>query len=115
MLQVCLGLLISLNWQGIKPKLEPAYADRTDAQGRSVPTYQVSLFLLSSEEVGTKITARPLSEGRAFSDSAMVALHAHEEACVHGQGFHIGFSSTLMLQHPRLSTWSIVNIFQLSP
>jgi hypothetical protein len=96
-------------------KLEPAYADRTDAQGRSVPTYLVSVFRLSSEEVGTKITARPLPEGRAFSDSAMVALHAHEEDCVHGQGFHIGFSSILMLQHPRLSTWSIVNIFQVSP
>jgi hypothetical protein len=27
----------------------------------------------------------------------MVALHAHEEDCVHGQGFHIGFSSILML------------------
>jgi hypothetical protein len=96
-------------------KLDPAYADRTDAQGRSVPTYLVSVFLLSSEEVGTKITARPLPEGRAFSDSAMVALHAHEEDCVYGQGFHIGFSSILMLQHPRLSTWSIVNILQVSP
>ena len=96
-------------------KLEPPYADQTDTQGRSAPTYLVSFFLLSSEEVDTKITARPLSEGRAFSDSAMVALHAHEEDCAHGQGFHIGFSSILMLQHPRLSTWSIVNIFQVSP
>jgi hypothetical protein len=35
----------------------------------------------------------------------MVALHAHEEACVHAQGFHIGFSSPLTLrqsQAPRL-------------
>jgi hypothetical protein len=56
----------------------------TDAQGRSVPTYLMSLFLLSFEAVGTKIRARLLSAGRAFSDSATVALNAHEATCVHG-------------------------------
>jgi len=31
----------------------------------------------------------------------MVALNAHEEACVHSQGFHIGFTSSFTLRHSR--------------